>query len=120
MAIGAIRNIGGGGKEKRVYKFSTYNNTSDNRLKIEYYENDKLISTETINVSSWELIMWSSQYFYAIPSVKIDPNHATWYVFTNGNVVVNGVNYNKDTRLTSGTTLIMGYNGHYTAEVEFQ
>jgi len=121
MAIGAIRNIGGGGgKKNRRYEFSVPNDHASHTLYVDYYENDKLVSHQDVQKLGWDTIAWSSPYLYALPSVKIDTSRASWYIFTNGSVKVNGANYNKDVRLIGSTVLNMGYGGHYTAQVEFQ
>lgn len=96
------------------YEFSTPNNPGTNVLNLKIYENDVLKKSEAITLGTWDITAWDDGYFHVVPSVKIDPNHVSWYVYTSGQYIVNNVNRSPNTRLSSGTDLIMGYNGHQT------
>ena len=103
----------GGGKKERKYEFAALANTY-NALTLKYYENDKLISTQNIASPGWDVWAWDDGVFKAKGSITIDPNHASWYVFTSGNYIVNGVERSAGTRLSSSTDLVMGSGGHQT------
>lgn len=115
MSISNRTNVrgAGGGKKERRYEFYAPKN-SGGILTLQYYENDKPISSQTINRTDWEVWAWDDGVLKVKSSVTIDTQHASWYVFTSGQYIVNGVERTTDTRLSSGTDLTIDSGGHQT------